>query len=90
MHYLHRDQEAVAVAFGGGVPSGERFEVGAWEFDDASGPRLQAALTDIVCRLASSFDCGTHTVFIGDVESVGANPGVPLLYCDGGYAALAN
>lgn len=84
--YLRREQEDVARAFG--APGGDRFSAGGWDLDAPAGPDLPAALVAIACRLDNAVDCGTHSIFIGHVETVRCGDGAPLLYCDGAYAGL--
>lgn len=86
--YLSREQEEIARAFGGGAAGGERFRVGDWTLDAPGGADLPSALISFSCRLENAVDCGTHSVFIGEVEDVRTGPGVPLLYCDGLYGGL--
>jgi flavin reductase len=85
--YLRSDQLDVARSFGGGRPQAERFATASWAMEGEGGPGLDEALAACVCALEQAVDFGTHTVFIGRVESVADGEGAPLLYCNGAYAA---
>ena len=87
VNYLSHAQKAVANAFGG-PHEGDRFTCGEWRRDAPFGPKLIAGLGDIPCVLAQATDCGTHTVFIGTVQTADIQTGTPLLYCNGAYASL--
>lgn len=88
VNYLSRDQEDVALAFGGPF-DGDRFGCGNWDLTSASGPRLSGCLGDMACTLSESTQFGTHSVFIGVVSSVNQTALPPLLYCNGGFALLS-
>lgn len=88
VNYLAQSQQVVANAFGG-PHEGDRFGCGDWDRDAPFGPKLLSGLGDVPCLLAQATDCGTHTVFIGTVQTAEAQAGAPLLYCNGTYASLA-
>jgi flavin reductase (DIM6/NTAB) family NADH-FMN oxidoreductase RutF len=87
VNYLSQSQEIVAHAFGG-PHDGDRFECGEWERNLPFGPKLFSALGDVPCTLSQATECGTHTVFIGTVQTAAMQAGAPLLYCNGEYASL--
>lgn len=87
VNYLSQSQKVVANAFGG-PHDGDRFDCGEWGRDAPFGPKLLSALGDVPCMLSKATDCGTHTVFIGAVQTAAMQAGTPLLYCNGGYARL--
>jgi flavin reductase (DIM6/NTAB) family NADH-FMN oxidoreductase RutF len=84
--YLRRGQEDVARAFAGAVSGFERFGVGDWNLDAPAGAELPSALIGVSCRLETSLEYGSHSVFIGLVEAVRRSAGEPLLYCGGLYS----
>lgn len=87
VNYLSQSQQIVANAFGG-PHQGDRFDCGDWSRDEPFGPQLRSALGDVPCVLSQVTDCGTHTVFIGTVQTAAMQAGAPLLYCNGKYASL--
>ena len=68
---------------GGKFIARDKAAVGAVEVDQrralagADGPHVADAL-----------DSGDHTIFIGQVQAVGAVDGAPLVYFDGAYRRL--
>jgi flavin reductase len=53
-------------------------------------PRLSGALAHLECRVDTSYDAYSHTVFVGLIKSVWLNPidSPPLLYHGGLYSQL--
>jgi flavin reductase (DIM6/NTAB) family NADH-FMN oxidoreductase RutF len=51
-------------------------------------PLVAGALAHVECRVRSFHDEGDHTVWVGEVRSLSAHPGRPLLYHAGAYRAL--
>lgn len=88
VNYLATSDQCVATAFGG-PHDGDRFTCGEWARNETYGPRLLSALGNLRCALDQQTDYGTHTVFIGRVQTADARPDAPLLYCNGAYACLA-
>lgn len=88
----HRD---VACMFAGmtGVNGPERFAVGTWMTAVTGAPVLSDALASFDCRTKASFDHGTHTVFVGEVQAVHLNAGdgvrQPLVYVNGNFTQIA-
>jgi flavin reductase (DIM6/NTAB) family NADH-FMN oxidoreductase RutF len=52
-------------------------------------PVIRGCLAYFDCSVANAIDSGDHTLFVGQVHSVGASEGQPLLYFDGAYRSLA-
>lgn len=68
-------------AFGGKLSGAARFGVGEWATGDDGVLYLVDAPANIFCRLEEQHGYGTHTIFIGRVESVRViENGQPLLY----------
>lgn len=88
VNYLAQAHHHVADTFGG-PNQGDRFATGSWKMNAAFGPRLDGALAQMTCTLVQAIDYGSHTIFVGSVESVQTGPADPLLYCNGSYAGLA-
>jgi flavin reductase (DIM6/NTAB) family NADH-FMN oxidoreductase RutF len=59
-------------------------------FADLAGvPVLAAAAAAIAARIAYRYECGDHTLVVGEVEALVVDPdAAPLLYHGGRYAAL--
>lgn len=51
-------------------------------------PVLDEALAYLDCRVATSFEFGTHTIFIGETVDLGAHEGEPLVFYRGRYTRL--
>jgi len=49
---------------------------------------LDDVLGVIECTREKTYDGGDHTIILGSVEAMRAEPGTPLLYYRGGYAQL--
>jgi flavin reductase (DIM6/NTAB) family NADH-FMN oxidoreductase RutF len=85
VNVLHRDQEHLAQMFADRSRHKLRFTDG-WEIDCARPPRLLDAQASILCRRIDHHQFGTHSIFIGVVESVVTRTETnPLIYLDGEY-----
>jgi flavin reductase (DIM6/NTAB) family NADH-FMN oxidoreductase RutF len=52
-------------------------------------PVLAAASVALAARIQHRYDCGDHTLFIGEVQELAVNEAAPpLLYYEGRYASL--
>lgn len=51
-------------------------------------PLLENALASMACNVVAKHPAGDHTLFIGEVESMQAGQGEPLLYYAGKYRRL--
>ncbi|MGA2812983.1 MAG: flavin reductase family protein [Candidatus Acidiferrum sp.] len=51
-------------------------------------PMIEDTLARVSCRVAQSYVSGDHTVFLGEVETVAASEGQPLLFFRGRYRQL--
>jgi len=72
-----------------GLDGDARFLDGLWSTGPRGQPMLENALVTFECVVADSHDYGTHTIFIGEVDAMGGTGNSnPLIYFDGGYAAL--
>ena len=91
VNILNTDQAAVSSAFGGRLPAEERFSEGAWSASSVGVPYLSNAQVNVFCTVDATFDYGSHTIFIGKVESVRLNGKCrPLVYADGKYVSIAD
>lgn len=92
LNLLGAGQTALAERFSAGAACrGEsRFQSGDWGAGVTGAPVLLGALAHFDCRLSQQLEAGTHSIFIGTVEAVGASAdGAPLLYSNRRYAQLA-
>jgi flavin reductase len=86
---LGEQHTAVCEAFGGRLQGEERFTVGDWREDEHGLNYLPDAPAALFCRLDHSFDYGTHTICIGQVEKVLlGEQAKPLLYHEGGVGGF--
>jgi flavin reductase (DIM6/NTAB) family NADH-FMN oxidoreductase RutF len=87
---LADDQEAVAKAFAGMIPEmrDDRFASGRWQPFATGALALLGALASFDCRIASTFDFGTHRILVGEVLDVVGRPGDPLLFADRNFRRL--
>ncbi len=67
-----------------------KFAVGDWRLTADGLPYLADAQSNLVCRIASVFEHGTHSIVVGHCETITNWPDVaPLLYADGAYGTLS-
>jgi len=87
---LCSDQIEISQRFAGGVPDGQDRFAGLQTFTLASGaPLLSDGLSFFDCKVVSTYQAGTHTVFIGEVLAVQeASSGRPLLHYNRAYMEL--
>src|SRR5262245_36115085 len=57
-----------------------RFALGAWQTLSTGAPVLEGAIASFDCRLASTFDFGSHRILIGEVVELAARQTTPLVY----------
>lgn len=74
-----------------GFSGGDRFAAGDWQNNEQNLPYLADAQAVFFCESDQVSSYGTHHVVIGKITSVrmGSLEVDPLLYVDGGYAAIA-
>lgn len=86
VNVLHADQSDLSRAFGGAVPTAERFSPGSWLRSARAVPYLVEAQANMFCRRTAAIPYGTHTIFIGEVEEAASRDVVaPLVYQDAAY-----
>ena len=87
---LSDEQEIVAKAFAGMIPQlrDDRFASGKWRTAATGAPALLGALANFDCKVASTFDFGTHRIVVGEVVEVIAGLGDPLLFADRNFRRL--
>jgi flavin reductase len=89
VNFLTSHHADLSSGFGGRLPPEERFALGAWVSQDDHPPYLSDAQANVFCTVDGTFDYGSHTIFVGKVQSVRINGAVqPLVYADGKYFTL--
>lgn len=88
---LPQELEGLSNRFAGRATEEQDRFAGVETFTQATGsPLLAESLAFFDCRVASTHDAGTHTLFIGEVLVSGfAEERAPLLYFNRGYRPLA-
>lgn len=78
VNMLTADQRHLAERFAGRVA--DRFADAGFVTGDTGVPTCPAALATVECRLVETIDAGDHSILLGEVRSVRARPGTPLIY----------
>lgn len=89
VNVLAADQQDVSARF---ARSGtEKFAGVAWRPGAGGAPRIEGVSAWIDCVLRDEVDGGDHTIAIGTVQDLGADPErLPLLYYRGRYGVTAD
>ena len=90
VNILAEHQQAVAERFAGRRdPNESPFQGVSWRFGPSQCPLLDDAAAHIECRVDSVHEAGTHTIFIGSVESAHVNEQTrPLIYWYRGFRQI--
>ena len=89
VNILSADQQDVADACAGKLSGEDRFTVGRWIRHDRGNWVLDGAQASFLCTHAHRVPAGSHTVFVGRVNTVIVNDTVqPLVYVNRRYIAL--
>ena len=86
VNVLGEEQEAVSRRFA--APGRAKLEGFAFVDGRHGLPLVPGALAHLECRVRSFHDEGDHAVWVGEVRSLSAHPGRPLLYHSGSYRTL--
>jgi flavin reductase (DIM6/NTAB) family NADH-FMN oxidoreductase RutF len=90
VNVLARRHEKLAELFADHSRIAERFEAGAWGTLETGAPVLLDSLASFDCILGQTMKADTHTVLVGRVQAVRADPSLePLLYSRGRYGLFA-
>jgi flavin reductase (DIM6/NTAB) family NADH-FMN oxidoreductase RutF len=84
---LGEDQQELSERFATLGPEKNAF---AFERGKSGTPLVPGALAHLECRLHSVQEAGDHRIYVGEVVSLEASPGRPLLYHASGYRRLAS
>ncbi|MFL0811273.1 MAG: flavin reductase family protein [Agarilytica sp.] len=88
---LNSNQEEVSNTCATPAESENRFNVGNWATDEASGlSYLSDALSIFFCEKKQTVPYGTHSIYIGDITSVEFGDGSAgvLVYARGAYHSI--
>jgi len=89
INILRASQADVSNSFSGGLPPGERFDVGGWADMDGV-PYLPNAQATLFCEIDQAISYATHDIIIGRVSGASFAPDIaPLVYQNGSYALTA-
>lgn len=90
VNVLRSEDAALANTFSGSQTGEARFRSGEWLRLATGAPALASALASLDCRVVKTLEHGTHTIFLGEVQSlVVGRRGKGLMYGAGQYALLA-
>ena len=88
VNILAEHQQEVSNLFASSKYEDSRLERVSWTEGTTGAPLIDEALASLECRVRSAHHEGSHTIYIGQVESVHASDANPLLYYKGGYRSL--
>lgn len=88
VNILAEHQQEVSNVFASSKYEDSRLERVGWTEGATGAPIIDEALASLECRVRSAHHEGSHTIYIGHVESVHASDADPLLYYKGGYRSL--
>lgn len=88
VNLLPEDADDIAMRFSSSRYRDVRFAEGNWSELETGSPVLDNAIASFDCRITSTLDATSHTIFIGEVVGVSVPDGTvsPLLYLNGGFA----
>lgn len=88
VNILAAHQAEVSNLFASSKHEDSRLDKVGWSEGALGTPLIDEALASLECKVASSHQEGSHTIYVGRVESVRASDGEPLVYHQGAYRAL--
>jgi flavin reductase (DIM6/NTAB) family NADH-FMN oxidoreductase RutF len=88
INVLRLGEEEAATRYAMSGDDGEDLDTMGLRFLDSGTAVLEGALSVMDCRVVSEHVAGDHTIFVAEVEHVETEPGAPLLFFEGRYAAL--
>lgn len=90
VNFLADGQEEFSRLFSSPISNEERFGQGGWSAGREQPPELEGALSVLTCDLEHASAVATHTIFVGRVRSVVAEPSrLPLVYLNGRYHPMS-
>ena len=88
VNILASHQAEVSSLFASSKHEDSRLERVAWVEGSTGAPLISEALASLECTVTSSHREGSHTIYVGRVESVTVSDAEPLVYYNGGYRSL--
>ena len=88
VNLLRDDQVEISNAFAGRTDAKDeaKFDCATWTKGETGSPMLDTALTSFDCVVQHEITCGSHHIFIGEVQQVAMAPGEKaLIYANRGY-----
>jgi flavin reductase len=88
VNILAAHQQDVSNVFASVKYEDSRLERVSWTEGATGAPLIDEALASLECKVASSHQEGSHTIYVGRVEAVRTTDAKPLLYYRGDYRSL--
>ncbi|MFW2388369.1 MAG: flavin reductase family protein [Polyangiales bacterium] len=88
VNILAAHQAEVSNLFASSKYEDSRLDKVGWSEGALGAPLIDEALASLECKVASSHKEGSHTIYVGRVESVRTADGEPLVYHQGAYRSL--
>lgn len=88
VNILSLEQEAISRRFAT-TKIENKFEGVAFTLSALGLPLIDSALAQLECATVNIYPEGDHSIFVGRVERVGSNSGLPLVYYRGRYDRLS-
>ena len=88
VNLLRDDMSAISNAFAGRTDAKDeaKFDCATWSKGETGSPMLDGALTSFDCVVQHDIMCGSHHIFVGEVQHVAIAPGEKaLIYANRGY-----
>lgn len=88
VNLLCDDQAHISNAFAGRTDAKDesKFDCATWTKSETGNPMLDNALTSFDCVVQHEINCGSHHIFVGEVQQVAMAPGEKaLIYANRGY-----
>lgn len=87
---LAQEQRRIAEAFAGLISEfrDDRFAAAHWFPMTTGAPALREALASFDCRVARTFEFGSHCIVIGEVADVVESINMPLVYADRSFCRV--
>jgi flavin reductase (DIM6/NTAB) family NADH-FMN oxidoreductase RutF len=87
INLLSSDHRDLVAAFSSSARRAERFAGSDWKTLDGGIPTLSNAVMAMTCTVEAEMDYGSHTMFIGRVNTIDIGKNAePLLWHDGAFA----
>lgn len=88
VNILSGEQADVSMRFASPIP--DKFERVDFRLGINEIPVLAGCLANLECSLASAYEVGDHSIFIGNVKNIIISDGEPLLYFRSHYRLMAD